>query len=189
MVNSGRIEPSAESTQMDALMHSLEAVFEYNASRGYDIQLVMEPCDSAMDARQLIGPWQRTKELVNRLHAEGLPLHLTLDTAHTVEEKQDFLEALYALKAYCNHIHYANCRTADPSDPLWGDKHLSFDIDGGEWGVDRLGTLTKKLFEMYSGQRLRLTLEALCREEDPFRWFDRMLQNMPYLFEKRRDRN
>ena len=32
-----------------------------------------------------------------------------MDTAHTVEEGEDFLEALTAVKPYCNHIHFANC--------------------------------------------------------------------------------
>ena len=33
----------------------------------------MEPCDSKMDACQLIGPYKRALQFLQRMHAEGLP--------------------------------------------------------------------------------------------------------------------
>ena len=57
MINSGLIGNSVEKG-LDALAKSVEELFDY-ANKNYKLRLLMEPCDSKMDACQLIGPYKR----------------------------------------------------------------------------------------------------------------------------------
>lgn len=182
MFNSGRIEPGREAEQLDFLFASLEEIFNYAARRGYGFCMEMEPCASNMDSRQLIGPYARARAFFNRLHAAGLPLMVTLDAAHVAEEGEDFLESLRALRPYCEHLHYANCYIADPSHPMFGDQHLSFDYPGGHWSYEKFGALTEAVAPLYPGDAgVQICIEAMCREADPAAWFDRLWENVPYL--------
>lgn len=182
MVNSGRIEPGKLEDQLEALENSFERLFDYGAQRGYRLNLEMEPCDSVMDARQLIGPWRRTQTFVRRLNEKGLPLKLTMDTAHTVEEGEDFLEALRAVRPWCSHVHYANCLIEHPEDPLYGDKHLGYDYPETVWNFKELEALTDRLEALYpKDTTLKIGLEALCREDDPFAWFNDVWRKMSFM--------
>ena len=182
MVNSGRIEPGREDSQLDAMFASFEALYNYIARRDLDVRLELEPCDSWMDARQLLGPVERTRGFLRALHDAGMPLTLTMDSAHTAEEGEDFYEAVKRVKPYCRHIHYANCHIADSTNPLYGDKHLGYDCADTVWSFEALARLTDQLSGLYGeGDTLRIGLEALCREENPYEWFDNIWSRMDYL--------
>ena len=182
MVNSGRIEPGREAEQLDAMFASFEELYNYIERRNAKVTLELEPCDSAMDARQLLGPAARTRAFLDRLHAAGLPLMLTMDSAHTSEEGEDFPEAVRRVKPYCRHVHYANCRIDDPRDELYGDKHLGYEYDRSVWTFAALEQLTAQLDALYAGDEpLRIGLEALCREADPYAWFEQTWSRMPWL--------
>lgn len=181
MMNSGHIGNSVEKG-LDALAKSVEELFDYANKKNYKLRLLMEPCDSAMDACQLIGPYKRTLQFLQRMHAEGLPLELTMDTAHTVEEGEDFLEALAAVKPYCNHIHFANCFIKDEQSPLYGDKHLGYEYEDTEWTVPALASLFEGLKALYKdGETLRIGLEVLCRVDDPYKYFNDVWNSLEFL--------
>lgn len=182
MVNSGRIEAGREAEQLDALYASIEDICNYIAKRNAHVGLELEPCDSWMDARQLLGPVERTRAFLDRVNAAGMGLKLTMDSAHTSEEGDDFPAALERVKPYCHHVHYANCRVDDPSDPLYGDKHLGYDYEHSVWTYATLEALTGALADIWPGdETVRIGLEALCREADPFAWFDEVWSRMPWL--------
>ena len=182
MFNSGRIEPGREAEQLDALFASVESIYDYAARKCYALRFEMEPCDSGIDARQLIGPYRRTRAFMERLRGAGLPLMLTMDSAHTAEEGEDFFTAVEAVKPWCNHVHYANCRISNPADPLYGDKHLGYEYTDTVWTFDALDDLTARLDGLYAGSEpLRIGLEALCRESDPYAWFERAWRRMGYM--------
>lgn len=181
MFNSGRIGPDP-AAGVAALLASIGRLYEYVARRGYDLGFCLEPCDSGLDAKQLIGPAQRTKALLEALHEEGYPLSLTLDTAHVAEEGENFVSALTQLRAYCNHIHFANCVLGDPASPLYGDKHVGYEYEGTAWGFGALDALLPSLQALYPGEEpLRIGLEVLCREQDPYAYFERAWQKLSYL--------
>lgn len=181
MFNSGRIGINVE-LGLDALFISFEELYEYIAKKRYTIQILMEPCDSHMDAFQLIGPNKRTLEFVERMHTAGLPLKLTMDTAHTVEEGEDFLQALMAVKPYCNHIHFANCNISDKDSPFYGDKHVGYEYPSTEWPPEELAELFGELKKLYPGDEpLRIGLEVLCREEDPYSYFEKVCRKLDFL--------
>lgn len=186
MFNSGRPQEGREDAGLDALYHSFSDLFEYKEKKGYAVSYEMEPCDSRMDARQLIGPYRRTKAFLEKLHSSGLPLKLTLDSAHTVEEGESFPEALKALKPYCNHVHFANCRIDDPEDPLYGDKHLGYEYAGSVWTFEAIRGFFPALERLYPGdEEVMAGLEVLCREEDPFSYFAKTWAELPQLHQPR----
>lgn len=182
MMNSGAIQSDVQ-LGLDALGRSVEELFEYAAKKNYSqFALTMEPCDTAMEACQLIGPYSRTLAFAKGMHEKGLPLELTMDAAHTAEEGEDFFEALQATKQFCNHIHFANCNISQPENSLYGDKHVGFEYPNTVWTPDTLGTLVTQLHTLYPGdEAMRIGLEVLCREDDPYTYFDAMWESLPFI--------
>lgn len=181
MMNSGRIGSSTQ-RGVDALAASVEELFNYGAMKNYKLRLLLEPCDSCMDACQLIGPYKRTQTFMERVWSVGLPLELTLDSAHTVEEGESFIEALTNLKPYCRQIHFANCNIIDPGNPLYGDKHLGFEYPDTEWTISALASLFEELKVLYGDEEyLRIGLEVLCRKEDTYEYFNSVWNNLTFL--------
>lgn len=181
MINSGRIGSSVEKG-LEALAKSVEELFNYIDQKNYKLCLLMEPCDSKIDAFHLIGSYKRTLHFVERMHSEGLPLALTMDSAHTVEEGEDFLEALTAVKPYCNHVHFANCYLKDNLSPLYGDKHLGYEYEDTEWTIPALAALFEGLKALYKGDDpLRIGLEVLCRVDDPYKYFNEVWNSLEFL--------
>ncbi len=186
MFNSGRIAEGQVEEGLEALYRSFTELFEHKAKKGLAVALELEPCDSAMDARQLLGPIARTGAFVSRLHDGGMPLMLTLDSAHTSEEGESFAEALTTLRPYCNHIHFANCRISDPQDALYGDKHLGYEYADSVWTYDAIRDFLPVLEDLYPGQQeLTIGLEALCREDDAYTYFQKTAARLPELFNQR----
>ena len=180
MLNSGRLGNSIDQGLLN-LTQSVEELFNHIDRKNYKIKLLLEPCDSKIDAFHLIGPYSRTLEFVKNLE-KGLPLELTMDTAHTVEEGEDFLEALTAVKEYCNQIHFANCYLKNPADELYGDKHLGFEYPDTEWTVPALEELFTELEKLYANDEpLRIGLEVLCRTDDPYDYFEDTWSSLPFL--------
>lgn len=181
MINSGKIGNSI-CKGLTSLIVSVEELFNYINMKNYRIKLLMEPCDSHMDARQLIGPYHRTLNFLKTIHDRGLPLKLTMDSAHTVEEGENFLEALTAVKKFCNQIHFANCYIKNPKNPLFGDKHLGFEYPETEWTVHTLFLLFKELEKLYGDKEpVRIGLEVLCRTDDPYAYFEKVWDSLSFL--------
>lgn len=181
MLNSGRIMPDIDAG-LDALAASVAELYEYIASTRYATHLCLEPCDDAMDALHLVGPYRRALAFVRRVNDLGHPLTLTMDSAHTVETGEDFAEAVAAAKPYCNHVHFANCNVTQPDNPLYGDKHLGFEYPDSEWTPDTLEALYRRLEDIYPGDEpLRIGIEILCREEDPYAYYDKTRALLPFL--------
>lgn len=182
MVNSGAIQPDVE-RGLDALGRSIEELFDYAARKNYtSFALTMEPCDTWMHAYQLIGPYARTAAFAKAMREKGLPLELTMDAAHTAEEGEDFFAAMQATRPWCSHIHFANCNITEKDSPLYGDQHLGFEYPNTVWTPDTLGTLVAQLQDLYPGDEpLRIGLEVLCREADPYAYFEKMWASLPFI--------
>lgn len=181
LINSGRITEDIN-RGLAALKDSIGRLYDHAETIGMKLELSLEPCDSGMDAFHLIGPYQRAVAFVKDVRESGLPMELTIDSAHTVEEGEHFLEALKAAKPYCTHVHFANCRIADPGDPLYGDKHVGFEYSGTVWSAEKVLEAFKEMENVYPGDApLRVALEVLCREDDPYAYFDRMWSSLPFM--------
>lgn len=179
MLNSGSIGPNVQAGLL-ALRESLRELYSYMEKKNYSMRLTLEPCDSWMFAKQLLGPVGRTVDFLKACRRAGIPLELTMDSAHTLEEGEDFLEAMKQAKPFCNHIHFANCYIKDSQNPLYGDQHVGFEYPDTEWGYAAIESAWPEISAMYQDDELRVAIEVLCREVDPYQYFDAMWSRMPF---------
>lgn len=183
MLNSGRIDSDPEK-QLDALAESVAFLHNHADKKGYSAAFVLEPGDSHMASCQLLGPYPRVLAFCERMERSGTPLYLTMDSAHSAEEGESFPAAVRAVKKYCRHIHFANCFIRDETSPLYGDQHVGFDYPDTEWDYDSLKTLQRELEGIYPGEEtVKIALEYLCREEDPYACFEKYRKAMPFWAE------
>ncbi len=183
MICSGKLGPDVDA-QLRALETSVEELYTYAAAKNIPVRILLEPCDSNMDARHLLGPTGRCVAFVEAMRARGFPLELTMDTAHVAEEGEDFLDAMRATRPYCTHVHFANCLVTDPANPFYGDKHLGFEYPDTVWSPAALADVFAGLEALYPGENdLRVALEVLCREDDPYAYFEKMWASLPFLSE------
>ena len=180
MYNSGRTDGGTVEAGMEAFHKSFTEMFNHVAKKGYDIEIGMEPCDSWMDSCQMIGSTELALVASERLRKEGMPFWLVMDSAHNAEQGENFIDSVTKVKPYCKHIHYANCLINDPKNPLYGDKHLGFEFADSVWTFGTLKTLTTQLDALYEGQEVRVALEVLCREEDPYAYFTSAWNQLPF---------
>lgn len=180
MINSGAIGPSVQGG-LEALKESIRELYNYIEKKRYSMRLTLEPCDSWMFAKQLLGPAARTAAFVKSCRKEGLPLKLTMDSAHTLEEGEDFLEALEQTREWCSHIHFANCCIRDSASSMYGDQHVGFECPQSEWGYEEIFKAWPRIAKLYENRELRVAIEVLCRSEDPYSYFESMWQRMPYV--------
>jgi sugar phosphate isomerase/epimerase len=184
MINSGTIpmDKILIDVSYQNYIKSLEEAFSYIAGKGYEIGLLLEPGDSHIDAFQLIGPVDRVCQSAIDLRAKGYDYRLTMDTAHICEEGENAIESIRKVLPYCNHIHLCNCYMADPTHPMYGDKHVGFEFQGGCFGYDDFAKLYVELKDIFQDKDFTVTLEALCRDDDPELWFMAMVGSCQWLF-------
>jgi sugar phosphate isomerase/epimerase len=181
MINSGRHPGAAlADAAIDQFVCSVTELQEH-AGR-YGINLLLEPCDSQMDARNLLGPTQLSAAVARRLRRTIPDFALTLDTAHIREEGEDFLTEVSRATDCCDHLHFANCVVDDPSDPMYGDKHVGFDYPGSAFPPAELRRIFDALQTVYHNRDCRIALEILCREPDPERYFRKLADQIPWFF-------
>lgn len=184
MINSGRHDAD-EQRGLDALGASIADIYDHAAKKGYTLNLMMEPSDRRCEAFHLIGPYKTALAFAKQMHERGYPLMLTMDSAHSAEDGEDFAEAVRAVKPYCRHVHFANCFLADDKNPLYGDKHLGFEHPETVWTPATLAKLYADLEAIYPGdEKLRLALEVLCRADDPYAYFAKTWEALPFLHRK-----
>lgn len=170
---------------LDAFVQSMQEISDYMKRTGESLRLLLEPCDSEMDARHLLGPTKLAVEAVRRVREFCPGFSLTMDTAHVLEEGEDFLQAMELARPYCSHVHFANCMVANRMDALYGDKHVGFDYPDGGFTYLELEKIFKALEKLYGDGHLDIALEILCRETDPFAHFEAVRSNTPWLFSAR----
>lgn len=180
MINSGRIgdDPKA---QYRCLGETVEQVANYAEQKGYHISLTMEPCDSRVTAMHLIGDYELADSFAAECRAKGIALELTMDSAHTAEQGQNFLDALRDTRPYCNHVHFANCCLSDPSSPLYGDQHVGYEQPNSVWNYEAIEAFWPNLEQLWpSEEPLRVTCEILCRASDPEAYFRNVWNRIPF---------
>jgi sugar phosphate isomerase/epimerase len=185
MINSGFL-PKKNSLIKDACQNYIKSVDEaytYIASKGYKIEISLEPGDSCIQSFQLLGPTDRVIKTTKEILFHNPGYKLTMDVAHLREEGEDVLESLTKTLPYCTHIHLCNCLMNDPSHPLYGDKHVDFDYPGACYGYQDFEIMYRKLRSLYDQRYFIITLESLCRSENNESWFDNIIKNTTWLFD------
>ena len=192
MVNSGFIPayspaakaafPSREQirSSCDAYVRSIEEAAEYGEKHGNAISLLLEPGDSKVQSFQLLGPTELVVETAKQIKA---PLYaLTMDVAHIREEGEDVMSSLRQTLPWCSHIHLCNCVMDDPTNPLYGDKHVDFDCPGACWNYGDFENMYKDIKDLYKERDFTVTLEITCRAENNEAWFDGVASRCAWLF-------
>ncbi|MCC8189754.1 MAG: sugar phosphate isomerase/epimerase [Planctomycetes bacterium] len=168
--------------RLDQLAKSVAELHDYADQKGQPIRLLLEPCDETMQACNVLGPYQRSVAFTERMNRAGHPLELTMDSAHSAEIGEDFTAAVRAARPWCRHVHFANCDISTPGSDLYGDKHVGFEYPGTVWTPATLAQLFADLQELYpDDEELRIGIEILCREDDPFAYYDKTWSLVPFL--------
>ncbi len=126
------------------------------------ITALLEPFDTDVDKKCLYGPTERCVELIESLRPEVDNLKIELDMAHLPLMGETFDHAVRTAAPHLGRVHLGNCVLADPSHPLYGDKHPPLGLPGGEHDVPELTAFLRLLLEagyLKRGRRRSLVLE------------------------------
>ena len=184
IINSGKapLDPSfdgkCQKYFIDSCVQISENIGKFNTDK--EILISLEPCDSKMMAKNLIGPTNQAVLLCEELDQKHIRLALTMDIAHIVEEGESVINALTASEKYCDHVHFANCIIQNKDHPLYGDCHPGFDFAESEFPPSRLDDIYKELSN-FKNKLLYLGIEYLCREDDPMKYFTSQVNRMEWF--------
>jgi sugar phosphate isomerase/epimerase len=155
LVTSGRADdPRDRRAALSRLVDSLTELAEFAADVAPELRLRLEPTDTELQHRQLIGATTLARSIVEHVGDRGSALDLNLDLSHLLELGEQPAQSLAHARPHCRHVHLANC-VLEGGHPLRGDRHPPFGHPGSLVGVpeiaetlrslDRLGYLTPEV--------------------------------------------
>lgn len=184
MINSGEKPQNKKDTlrSLAAFERSLEELWDYvmYIDHKADMELSLEPCDSQIQAKNLIGSTKLSVDVCRNAKKKGIPLWLAMDTAHIAEEGENILTSLQASREFCDHVHFANCVLSNTRHPMYGDKHVTFDYNGAMFSKEKFADLYREFGSIYEDRELCLAIEYFCRDSDPFKEYDLQATFMPW---------
>jgi len=121
--------PSARAAAVERLVESLVELSDRASGSGVTVRL--EPTDTNLHHRQVVGPTALAVDLVRRVARRGGRIDINLDLSHIIELGESPGEAFAAAAGDCRHVHLANC-AVEPGHPLRGDRHPPFGWPGTE---------------------------------------------------------
>jgi sugar phosphate isomerase/epimerase len=145
--------PSKRSKATRALVDSLKEVCAYGEKMS--LAVALEAFDRDVEKKCLIGPAKEAAALSRSVRTEFPNFGILYDMAHGPLLEEKFESALTVLKDYLVHIHVGNC-VKEAGNPVYGDKHPRFGVNGGLHDVEELTHFLKILFDVgYLGKKLR----------------------------------
>jgi sugar phosphate isomerase/epimerase len=147
-VLSGPYPGDADSAKgMALLIDSLKQLGEYAKNQG-NLALTLEVFDREIDKKSLIGPSESAVEVAKAVRDAGYQnFGLMHDLSHLPLLNETPKHALSTTKDYLTLVHLGNC-VKDPNNPLYGDKHPIFGVEGGENDAKELAEYFDALFEI-----------------------------------------
>lgn len=145
MTTSGPQDPLL--SHMDAvaaLVDSLTELAAFAAERAPGVTVRLEPTDTNLQHRQLVGGTALAMDVVAGVRALGQRIDLNLDLSHILELGEEPAESFKLAASSCQHVHLANCAIA-PGHPLRGDRHPPFGHPGTEVGAAELAGAVRAL--------------------------------------------
>lgn len=127
---------------LDQLRKSASALCQYARDIAADqpITITLEHYDRDVHRRFLLGPSIETAKFARAVREEHPNFGITLDQSHLAQLGETPSAALQELGQTVCHVHLANCLICDKSNPLYGDLHPPFCIDGGEIGAEEISS-------------------------------------------------
>lgn len=174
-------DPSREGEAMDALCRSLHELSEY---AGTDLVMHLEPCDRALDVRQLIGPTMQTYTLMKRLELPYENVRLTMDVAHIAELFEDPISAISLCKEYSSHVHLANC-VLKSGAPLFGDKHPPFGYPDSCYTVAAAELVYEAIKKIYKDEELLISMEMIHSGTISLNYIQMLFDAVPWLYKQK----
>lgn len=129
VISGGRPEdPARRSEAIRVLEDSLTQICAA-AAQYPGMEILIEPLDCEAHKKASLGFTPEAVDLCRRLAVRGLPLHLCIDTAHALLNREDPIRAVEQAREFIREFHFCNSVT-DPAHPLFGDRHLPFGAPG-----------------------------------------------------------
>jgi len=136
-----------------ALVDSLKEICAYGEKMS--LAVALEAFDRDVEKKCLIGPAKEAAAVARSVRTEFPSFGILYDMAHGPLLEENFESALTVLKNYLVHIHVGNCVKV-AGNPVYGDKHPRFGVNGGLHDVGELTHFLQILFDVgYLGKRLR----------------------------------
>ena len=137
-------------------------------AQSYTLDLTLEYFNDKGEPFYLIGPSEFARKLAECVLSEYDNFEITFDLSHSLQLREEPVQALSETKGYVNHIHLANCVISDKDDVFYGDKHPPFNISKGEVFDDGLVRFLKESHGNYSlvdkGKDIIIGLEVITPE-------------------------
>ena len=139
ITNSGPNNPENREAAIDALVDFYLEICAYVPE---DMLIMIEPTDWDVDKCKLIGSSKEAADLARRIHAAGRAnLSSMVDMGHLPLMHETIAQAMADSDNQIGHIHMGNCILKDKSHPMFGDKHVAWGIEGGEYDVNDVAEL------------------------------------------------
>jgi sugar phosphate isomerase/epimerase len=145
LVTSGRADGAEDrATALSRLVDSLTELAAFAAEVAPGLRLRLEPTDTDLQHRQLVGATSLAVSVVEQVGERGLDLDLNLDLSHLLELGEQPAQSLGRARPHCSHVHLANC-VLEGGHPLRGDRHPPFGYPRSLVGVDELAETLRSL--------------------------------------------
>lgn len=145
LVTSGRADdPRDRVAALSRLVDSLTELAEFAADVAPDLRLRLEPTDTELQHRQLVGATTLAVSIAEQVGERGLELDLNLDLSHLLELGEQPAQSLARARPHCRHVHLANC-VLESGHPLRGDRHPPFGHPGSLVGVPEIAETLRSL--------------------------------------------
>lgn len=136
----------------ELLADSLVQICRYAKSKG-NLGITLEIFDRDIDKKCLIGPTGEAVQIAKEVRRHYPNFGLMVDLSHLPLMKENSENALETTRDYLSHVHIGNCVLKDKNHPVYGDKHPSFGVTGGENDVAELRLFLKALMAIgYIGE-------------------------------------
>lgn len=119
----------------------------------------------------------------------GIPetkIGITFDTSHAAQLGENVLTAFKTLRPWISHLHLANSVSRDKQDPMFGDKHPLFSIEGGDFSLAEIRKLYRTLEENGDLAQVDIcSFEVISRGEEDL-YFERTCEEAAYVWRAER---
>ncbi len=130
----------------------------------YRIVAMIEPFDTDVDKKFLIGPTEECAEVIDSLGIENLGIEL--DFAHVPLLRESFYGAVKNTHKFLKRVHLGNCVLKNSDSKWYGDKHPPIGIEGGEINTEEVAGILSALLKF--GYLNKKTRNPLVLEIRPF---------------------
>ncbi|HEY0123909.1 MAG TPA: aminotransferase class III-fold pyridoxal phosphate-dependent enzyme [Rhizobium sp.] len=153
--------PALRDKGYDSCYKSMSEISAAAADLGATVML--EPLDRFAHKKRLVGPTSEAVAVFARVRAEHPNFGFAFDTAHSALNDEDIGASLALAKDQIAHLHLSNA-VLNPSDPLYGDHHMSPGAPGF-LTVERTASLLAAAAKLGIGKDrpLRVAVEARAK--------------------------